>query len=169
MVSFGVESLFIVPIEGAAQVALRKLENDPGLSDRTNLSPTQIADLLDFVLRSAYFQDNGSIYEQQDGAAPGSPVSAVIANLCMEEFEELAIITANCKPKIWKRYEDDTFTILDRNNVNGFLQHLNIQQPAIRFIMEIERQHHSLSRSTRQLHALQGTQTVFSLPLYTGN
>ncbi|XP_020632842.1 uncharacterized protein LOC110069653 [Orbicella faveolata] len=140
MVSFGVESLFTnVPIEGAAQVALRKLENDPGLSDRTNLSPTQIADFLDFVLRSAYFQDNGSIYEQQDGAATGSPVSAVIANLCMEEFEELAIITANCKPKIWKRYEDDDFTILDRNNVDGFLQQLNIQQPAIRFTMEIER------------------------------
>ena len=88
---------------------------------------------------NSYNTSNRSIYEQQDGAAPGSPVSAVIANLCMEEFEELAIITANCKPKIWKRYEDDAFTILDRNNVDGFLQQLNIQQPAIRFTMEIER------------------------------
>ena len=53
------------------------------------------------------------------GAAMGSPVSAVIANLYMEEFEEQAI-TARCKPKIWKRYVDGTFTILDRNNVDGF-------------------------------------------------
>ena len=37
-----------------------------------------------FVLRSTYFQYNGSIYEQKDGAAMGSPVSAVIANLYME-------------------------------------------------------------------------------------
>ena len=57
MVSFDVESLFTnVPIEGAVKAALCKLENDPGLADRTNLTPTQIADLLNFVLRSTYFQ-----------------------------------------------------------------------------------------------------------------
>ena len=70
MVSFDVESLFTnVPIEGAVKAALCKLENDPGLADRTNLTPTQIADLLNFVLRSTYSQYNGSIYEQKDGTA----------------------------------------------------------------------------------------------------
>jgi len=49
---------------------------------------------------------NGSIYEQRDGAAMGSPVSAIIANLYIFEeeiFEEQAIDSAPCKPKIWKR------------------------------------------------------------------
>ena len=56
MVSFYVESLFTnVPIEGAVQAALRKLENDSDLANRTNRTPTQIADLLNFVLRSTYF------------------------------------------------------------------------------------------------------------------
>ena len=50
-----------------------------------------LLDLLTFVLRFTYFQYNGSIYEQKDGAAMGSPVSAVIANLYMENFEEQAI------------------------------------------------------------------------------
>ena len=82
MVSFDVESLFTnVPIEDAVQAALRKLEADPCLANRTTLTPAQIADLLDFVLRSTDFQYNGLIYEQQEGAAMGSPVSAVIANL----------------------------------------------------------------------------------------
>ena len=121
MVSFDVESLFTnVPIEGAVQAALRKLESDPTLADRTTLTPAQIADLLDFVLRSTYFQHNGSIYEQREGAAMGSPVSAVIANLYMETFEEQAIESAPSKPKIWKHYVDDTFTILDRDRVDSF-------------------------------------------------
>ena len=45
-----------------------------------------LKDLLTFVLRFTYFQYNGSIYEQKDGAAMGSPVSTVIANLYMVKF-----------------------------------------------------------------------------------
>ena len=53
MVYFDVESLFTnVPVKGAVQAALRKLEADTSLDNRTTLTPTQIADLLDFVLRS---------------------------------------------------------------------------------------------------------------------
>ena len=82
MVSFVVESLFTnVPIGDAVQASLRKLENDSDLANRTNLTPTQIADRLNFVLRSTYFQYSGPIYEQKDGVAMGSPVSAVIANI----------------------------------------------------------------------------------------
>jgi len=114
------------------------LESDPSLADRTTLIPAEIADILDFVLRSIYFQHNGSIYGQQDGTAMGSPVFAVIANLYMEAFEEQAIESAPYKPKIWKRYVDDGFTILDRGNVGSFLHHLNSQQPTIRFTMETE-------------------------------
>ena len=57
----------------------------------------------------------------------------------MEECEKRAIATATYKPKIWKRYVDDTFTILGKDYVDGFLQHLNSQQPTIRFTMEIEK------------------------------
>lgn len=41
--SFDVESLFTkVPIDGAVQVALRKLDSEPGLADLTTLKPAQI-------------------------------------------------------------------------------------------------------------------------------
>ena len=170
MVSFDVESLFTnVPIEDAVKAALRKLENDPGLADRTNLTPTQIADLLNFVLRSTYFQYNGSIYEQKDGAAMGSPVSAVIANVFMEDFEERVIASAIYKPKIWKRYVDDTFTILDRDQVDGFLQHLNNQQPTIRFTMETEKDNRIPFLDTPVIRDSNGvlTTSVYRKPTHT--
>ena len=43
-----------------------------------------------------------------EGEAMGSPVSAVVANLYMEFFEGLALNAALARPRIWKRYVDDT-------------------------------------------------------------
>ncbi|KAL9986793.1 hypothetical protein ACROYT_G000991 [Oculina patagonica] len=63
----------------------------------------------------------------------GSPVSAVVANLYMESFEEQAITSSSCKPKIWTRYVDDTLAILERGRVDSFVQYLNNLQPSIRF------------------------------------
>ena len=68
----------------------------------------------------------------------GSQISAVIANLFMESFEQQATTTSAYKPRIWKCYVDDNFTILDRGNVDSFLQNLNNQQPSICFTMETE-------------------------------
>ena len=78
--SFNVESLFTnIPIQGATRAFLRKLKADPSLANHKTLTPTQIADLLNFVARSTYFYYDGSFYEQQEGAAMGSSVSVVIA------------------------------------------------------------------------------------------
>ena len=92
--------------------------------------------MLQLYILSVY---NGAIYEQQDGAAMGSPVSVVIANLYMEDFEEQALSSLTTAPKIWKCYVDNTFTILKQNDVEHFLEHLNTQQPTIRFTMETEK------------------------------
>ena len=52
MVSIDVGSLFAnVPIEGAVQATLWKLESDSILAGHTMLTPAQIADLLDFATR----------------------------------------------------------------------------------------------------------------------
>ena len=71
----------------------------------------------------------------------GSPVSAVVANLYMEYFEDLALSQApdDCVPRIWKRYVDDTFCILKKDAVQEHLSHLNSLRPTIRFSIEVER------------------------------
>ena len=98
----------------------------------------------------------------------GSPVSAVIY-LYMESFEEQAITTSSHEPRIWKRYVDDTFTILDRENVDDFLQHLNNQQPSIRFTMETEKDNKLAFLDTAVLREPDGrlTTSVYRKPTHT--
>ena len=97
----------------------------------------------------------------------GSPVSAVIY-LYMESFEEQAITTSSHEPRIWKRYVDDTFTILDRENVDDFLQHLNNQQPSIRFTMATEKDNKLAFLDTAVLREPDGrlTTSVYGKPTH---
>ncbi len=70
--------------------------------------------------------------------AMGSPVSPLVANLCMEAIEEMAINTTPVPPKVWKRYVDDSFCILKRNAVGSFHNSLNAIDQHISFTIEEE-------------------------------
>ena len=59
------------------------------------MSIPQIVSLLEFFLKNTYFLFQGKYYEQVHGAAMGSPISPLIANLFMEEFEVKAISSAS--------------------------------------------------------------------------
>ena len=140
LVSFDVSSLFTnVPIDEAVRVIRGRLQEDETLEDRTTLSPDRVAELLEVCLRSTYFSYNGNFYEQREGAAMGSPVSAVVANLYMEFFEELALASAPAKPRLWKRYVDDTCCILKKDTAEELLNHLNSVRPTIKFTVELEK------------------------------
>ena len=49
------------------------------------------------------------------GAAKGSPVSPIVANLYMEAFEHGSLTSAVNPPRLWERYVDDTFVILQQS------------------------------------------------------
>ena len=96
MVSFDVVSLFAaIPVEKVCNYIRKKLEDDYSLHSRSNLDVDDIICLLDFVLSNNYFIYNDDIYKQIHGCAMGSPVSPVIANLCMEEIKEVGIVSCN--------------------------------------------------------------------------
>ena len=83
------------------------------LEVRTSIPVAQVMHLTELCLRSTYFQFENQFYEQTDGAAMGSPLSPIVANLFMEHIEEKDITSSPFKPHLWTRnsYVDNTFVI----------------------------------------------------------
>ena len=99
MVSFDVKALFTSePIEPAINTIKKLLEDDTELHKRTSLSVGNIIRLMEYCLNSRYFIFQGRFYQQQEGAAMGSPLSPIVSTLYMEQFENQAINTAPHPP-----------------------------------------------------------------------
>ena len=117
----------------------RETKEDDTLTSRTEMAIPQIAELLHFCLNTTYFIYNGAYYQQTHGAAMGSPISPLVANCYMEQFEEVAISTALHPPSLWLRYVDDTFTILHEYDVEESAEHMSSIDPHIKFTIEPEK------------------------------
>ena len=87
--SYDVSALFTsVPVDPALNIIKDLLEKDHTLKERTVLAVSDIIFLLEFCLNNTCFSFQDQFYEQVEGAAMGSPVSSIVANLCMEYLEQ---------------------------------------------------------------------------------
>ena len=139
MISFDVLSLFTaIPVDRACERIWNKLKQDNTLGQRSKLSIDDIIKLLRFTLSNSYFTFNNETYKQIHGCAMGSPVSPIVANLCMEEIEELALCQTDTPPKKWFRSMDDVFSIIKKHAITNFHNLLNSIDPHINFTTEHE-------------------------------
>nr|VZH94038.1 unnamed protein product [Spirometra erinaceieuropaei] len=92
------------------------------------LGHAQVLQLLKFCLRT-YFTFDGTIYEQVKGTPMGSPISGFIAEAVLQRLESL--VFQQHRPKFWARYVDDTFVVIERDQVLTFKERLNSVFPDI--------------------------------------
>ncbi|XP_071491393.1 uncharacterized protein [Diadema antillarum] len=139
MVSYDVTALFTCTlVKESLSIIKERLRNDTSLMDRTELSVEQIMNLLEYCLTTTYFQYDGEFYQQLEGAAMGSPVSPITANLFMEDFESKTLKSYPVPPKFWGRYVDDTIVVIKEDQIDQFTDHINSQHSSIKFTMERE-------------------------------
>ena len=112
LVSYDVTSLFTnVPLEEPIQILAEKAFAKDWFNEThsLNLSKTDLIDLLRAATKKQHFQFDGTLYEQTDGVAMGSPLGPLLANVFMCSIEE-NLEQHGQLPRYYRRYVDDKLT-----------------------------------------------------------
>ena len=138
LVAMDVSSLYTnIPQEEGIAIVCNAYEtfhnNDPPI-------PTHyLREMLGVILTENSFEFNKKNYLQTHGVAMGTKTAVSFANIFMAEIETNLTQQNNTKPREWKRYIDDVFSLWDcnRNEVERFIEQANTFHPTIKFTAEI--------------------------------
>ena len=138
LISFDVTNLFTsVPAKEASTLAVNLIKSSGG--DEKMLKEIKL--LLDLCIEQNYFLFNGKFYKQSSGLAMGSPLSPILAEIFMNEFEHKLF---DCKHPLlsnicyWYRYVDDIICLWTGTlrQLNTFMSFINSLHQSIEFTLE---------------------------------
>ena len=141
MASLDVKSRFTnVPVDFTISFILNQvfLHGNKKFNDLTRLLQKK---LLQRTCERTVFQFQGKPFEQIDGAAMGSPIALLLADVCMNWVTNQAMDVSRTaeKPNLLVRYVDDIFCIFpNQNTLEKFFYTITHLRPNIKFTKETE-------------------------------
>ena len=114
-------------LEYTIDLILKRIYDNGELS--TNITRSEMKEMLTRCTKNVHFTFNGDIYVQTDGVAMGSPLSPGHYTLVPILKDQLSF---------WKRYVDDTITFIKIGSAEYVLLILNSFHPNIEFTYETE-------------------------------
>lgn len=140
MLSLDVKNMFpSIPIDDTITLVHNNLTNNSNITDT---ECNEIIILLRLALKQNYCKFNGSYYSLKQGLPMGSPLSGILANIFMDNLENIFLEKHldSHHISVWERYVDDIFLMYDSNYVTAeeILERINNEHPNINFTMETE-------------------------------
>ena len=138
LVSMDVTSLYTnIPQEEGINTVCNAYEKF--YKHNTPIPTHYLREILGLILNENSFQFNGENFLQTSGIAMGTKMAVSFANIFMAEIETKIIEQCETKPREWKRYIDDVFSLwdCDRKNVEQFIFQANKFHPTIKFTADI--------------------------------
>ena len=137
LISFDVKSLFTnVPLDFTIDLILKRIYEDNEI--QTNIKKKDMKQVLRLCTKNVRFSYDGTIYQQCDGIAIGSPLGPALARIFMVHIERTLIPTLTEHMKPWKRYVDDTVSIIKETSIANVLTVLKNFHKNIEFTYEVE-------------------------------
>ena len=140
MASFDIKSLFTnIPLEETIDIVSQNYFNS--INQHRFFTRKFFEGLLNLSVKDILFLFNNQLFSQVDGVGMGNPLGPTFANLflCHHETNWLNNCPLHFKPKLYRRYVDDTFLLFsDPSHIPLFLNYLNSQHSNISFTYEKE-------------------------------
>lgn len=140
IVSFDVVSLFTnIPTHLAIKNIMDKWSE---IQTHTKIPRKTFLQLLKFcIMDNNYFKFNNDIYNQTYGMPMGNPLSPTIADIVLDTLLDDVIKDLegkNVRIKVLKKYVDDIFAIINKNDETVIMKTLNTYHQKLKFTIEKE-------------------------------
>jgi hypothetical protein len=136
MISLDVQSLFISIPTYIFINCIRK--NWDKIKEHTNLPEELFINTIRFIINNSYFIYNGIFYTQINGLPMGSSLSSIAASYVMEHIIDSVMEETGHHIELLSLYVDDTFVIIDEDEVENTLTLFNSFCPSMKFTIEYE-------------------------------
>ena len=140
LASLDIEDLYTnVPVGRAVDIAINRI----GASEKfceSNLTKTDVKQILLVALNNSYFQFNGRFYRQKRGLPMGNTISPILADLYMHDYMEKNMNQV-CQPNRLWRYVDDILLVskMNEKELQDYVNRMNSIKSSIRFTFEYEK------------------------------
>ena len=104
----------------------------------TNLPQKEFLKGLEVIMNSLYFQFDNKYYQQINGLPMGLSLSPILADLVIQDIEEIVLNTFKTDIISYSKYVDDSIMIVKNNMLHPILDMFNSFHPNIQFAYELE-------------------------------
>jgi hypothetical protein len=145
MVSLDVKALFpSLPLPEALNILEPRISSWNNLHSKTDLTPLELMHLVRLASSEPWFECELGTYVQKHGAPMGGPLSCLLADIYMEEYEKrICFKLGSYRIRAeWLRYRDDTWLIWEhsKSDLDDFITYLNSLDNNIQWTFELEKE-----------------------------
>ena len=107
------------------------------IKNNTNLPIDEFLIGINLILNSTFFTFDNKFYKQIFGTPMGSPLSPIIADIILQDFENVAIECLPFKLSFYYRYVDDILLAAPKDKFEIILHNFNSLHPRLQFTLEM--------------------------------
>ena len=142
LASLDVESLFTnIPVNETIEIIIHEVYNHPDIAP-PNMPRESLKNLLYIcTTKTPFSSPKGDLYQQIDGVSMGTPLGPTLANFYASYVENKVFDNnPSLKPKVYCRYVDDTFVVINNYHELERLQSEFEENSVLKNTFEIENQ-----------------------------